>query len=176
MATDPTTHADSTSLVAKESLRLEDESGRQRLLATTTKPPAINDGVEYERGGDDNSTYVVFNDETGTEGGGIIVGSSGAMLSLDWKNQDAIHLETEYNESDGRASLLMTHMPDPSLPSGAKTTLGLSLHCSTEYGTGLQLCDSHGSPRIVLQVDTNDVASIQILDEQGTVILRLPPE
>lgn len=174
MPSDPTPPVEQPVAVARKSIRLEDESGRQRFLATTSKPAAIVDGVEHERGGDDDGTYLVFNDETGTEKGGIIVTSTGGMVSLDWAKHDAIHLETEYQGADGRASLVMRHMPDPDLPTGAGTTLGLSLHCSTEWGTGLQLCDSHGSPRIILEVDVNDVPSIRILDEKGNVVMRLP--
>ncbi|MBO0880686.1 MAG: hypothetical protein J2P17_10150, partial [Mycobacterium sp.] len=131
--------------------RLTDKAGRQRLLATTEKPPAIINGVEMERGGDDG-TYVVFNDENGSEKGGITASSTGAMLGLDYPNHDAIHLESAWDDTSSRASLLMTHMPDRNLPEDQQRgTLGVSLHCSSVYGSGLQLCDSQGRPRIVLQ-------------------------
>ncbi|MFD6160537.1 hypothetical protein ACFWF7_31845 [Nocardia sp. NPDC060256] len=52
-----------------------DRRGKQRFLLATRKPPIILGGKTYPeetRGGPDDGTYLIFNDDNGDEKGGIV--------------------------------------------------------------------------------------------------------
>jgi hypothetical protein len=176
LATEPA-QASAPGQVAENSFTVVDRRGRQRFLAATTKPPVLLGGRRYPRSGPD-CTYLIFNDETGSEKGGIIAAGNGAMVSLDYANSDAIHLGTQWEGKTGGGYLEIRHMPDPALPpleAAAATKTGIQLFCHTDEGTSLTLNDRHGRPRIVLQVSPNGTPSLRMLDEHGTAAYQLPP-
>lgn len=177
--------AGSGSLRVRLRLKLVDRLKRQRFLLQSTKPPIILNGVTYpaeQRSGPPDGSYFLFNDENENERGGITVSPDSAQLSLDWPNVDAMHLGANtFPNAIGAASLSMRQMPDPTIPpdevgqgdAPQRVLLGTS---NAGDGAVLALYDSQGRPRILLQVDGQDVPRIQILDAAGAVVSQLPPE
>jgi hypothetical protein len=171
--------AESRGEQARESFTVRDNRGRQRLLADTRRPPAIiGDTVipAEQRQGPEHGTYLIFNDENGSERGGIVAGASEASLSLDYVNAQALTLATRWQGDHGATALFFKQMPDPRLPVGQTPPMPtrVELVWSTADGAVLALRDSKGQPRIVLSVDAQDVPSIRVLDEHGALVAGLP--
>ncbi|MFC9435356.1 hypothetical protein [Nocardia sp. NPDC057030] len=170
------TATDADASTVPGSFTVVDRRGKQRFLLDTGKPPIVLGGKTLpaaERSGPDGS-YLIFNDENGDEKGGIIAASSGALVSLDYPNGDAVHLQTAWQDRTGGAALTMTHIGDPTAPiDDAKHPLGVQLSVDTENGTALMLCDPQGRPRIRLRVGMDGTPSIAMLDENGTVVKQL---
>jgi hypothetical protein len=166
--------------VARESLTVVDEQGRQRFLAATRKPPVIIDGQVLppsRRQGDDDATWLIFNEEHGSERGGIVAASDTAQLTLDFANAQGITMGTSWQGKTGLAAVSFNEMPDPSLPieQVSAAPQRAALGWVSEFGAVLSLNDSRGRTRILLQVDNDDVARIKILDAHGNVVAQLPP-
>lgn len=160
---------------ARGSFTVVDRRGRQRFRADSGKPPSIINGRRYPRHGPDNGTYLIFNDENGSEKGGIVHGSQGGAVTLDYPNADAVHLETGWEGGSGGAQLWFSHMPDPALPPDkAKPPRAVELFTATGEGTALHRNDSQGRPRIVLAVDARDRPTITVLDATGKAVTTLP--
>jgi hypothetical protein len=171
-------------LHVRRQLMLVDRKGQQRFLWQSTKPPVILNGTVYPpeaRSGPDDSSYFIFNDENQNERGGIIVDSGTAQLSFDYPTVDALHLNAVNQDKAGASQLIMRQMPDPAIPidqlkpSDAPPRVLLATD-NVGDGALLFLYDSKGQPRIVLQVDGEDVPRIQILDGDGNVVAQMPPE
>ncbi|MEU0883434.1 hypothetical protein ABZ345_32910 [Lentzea sp. NPDC005914] len=164
---------------ARESFTVRDNRRRQRVLADTRRPPVIIGGKVIpaeQRKGPEDGTYLIFNDENGSERGGIVAGASQASFSLDYVNAQAITLGTQWQGEHGAAALFFKQMPDPRLPVEQTPPMPtrVELVWSTGDGAVLALNDSKGRPRIVLSVDAQDVPSIRVLDENGAVVTSLP--
>jgi hypothetical protein len=171
---------DGRRVVARESLTLTDEQGRQRFLATSRKPPVIIDGQVLpasKRQGDDNATWLIFNEDQGSERGGIVAAHDTAQLTLDFANAQGITLGTSWQGKTGLAAVSFNQMPDPSLPIDQVPAVPqrAALGWVSDFGAVLTLNDSRGRTRILLQVDADDVPRIQVLDAQGKVVAQLPP-
>lgn len=170
---------DGTDLRVSGSLTVVDPNGSQRFLADTQKPPVIIGGQTYAaelREGPADATYLIFNDSEGNERGGIVADTSGGQVSLDYPNQQAITLFAGAVGQEGAATLTMVEAPDPTLPIEQVTSSihRVQLGWTTPSGAILELSDSQGRARILLQVDADDVARIQILDATGQVVSQLP--
>lgn len=164
---------------ARQSFTVRDNRGRQRVLADTRRPPVIIGGKVIpaeQRQGPEHGTYLIFNDENGSERGGIVAGASEASFSLDYVNAQAITLGTKWQGEQGATALFFKQMPDPRLPVEQTPPMPtrVELVWSTGDGAVLALNDSKGRPRIVLSVDAQDVPSIRVLDESGAVVGSLP--
>ena len=164
---------------ARESFTVRDNRRRQRVLADTRRPPVIIGGKVIpadQRKGPEHGTYLIFNDENGSERGGIVAGASEASFSLDYVNAQAITLGTQWQGEHGATALFFKQMPDPRLPVEQTPPMPtrVELVWSTGDGAVLALNDSKGRPRIVLSVDAGDVPSIRVLDENGAVVGSLP--
>lgn len=160
------------------SFTVRDNRGRQRLLADTRRPPILIGGKVIpaeQRQGPEHGTYLIFNDENGSERGGIVAGASEASLSLDYANAQALTLATRWQGEHGATALFFKQMPDPSLPVEQTPPMPtrVELVWSTADGAVLALNDSKGRPRIVISVDAQDVPGIRVLDEQGNVVSDL---
>ncbi|MFB8277680.1 hypothetical protein [Nocardia colli] len=170
------TEADPDTSTVAGPFTVVDRRGKQRFRLDPEKSPIILGGKTYpaaERSGPDGS-YLTFNDENGDEKGGIIAASSGALVSLDYPNGDAIHLQTKWEDKMGGAALTMTHIGDPTTPlDDAKHPLGVQLSVDNDSGTALTLCDPQGRPRIQLRVAMDGTPSIAMLDENGVVVKQL---
>ncbi|MGW0484661.1 hypothetical protein [Nonomuraea sp. NPDC003214] len=178
MAASEPARAESSGEQVRNSFRVVDRRGRQRFLASSSKPPVIIGGKTYpadQRQGPEG-TYLVFNDGDGNEKGGIVASSVGASLSLDYTNAQAITMATRWEGVQGAALLEMKHMPDPSLPIDQVPAMPprVQLGYSTPEGAFLVLSDSRGRPRIVLEIDGDDQPAIKVLDSEGKVVGRLP--
>lgn len=164
-------------LRVRESFKVVDRRGRQAFLVDTRKPPIIMGDKVFPaeaRGGPDPATYLIFNDENGSEKGGLCASSTAASFSLDYANAQAITLATEWQGKEGGSALIMQQMPDPDLPpEQAAAPHRIRLGCYTQIGAMLALNDSQGRPRIVLEVDKDDTPRIKILDESGEVVSQL---
>jgi hypothetical protein len=169
--------ADRRAAPVRESFKVVDKRGRQAFLVSTRKPEIIMPGQMFPpeaRGGPDPATYLIFNDENGAEKGGLCASATAASFSLDYHNAQAITLATEWQGEQGGAALIMQQMPDPDLPPDqASAPHRIRLGCYTQIGAMLALNDSRGRPRIVLEVDKDDVPRIKILDESGEVVSEL---
>lgn len=164
-----------------DAFRVVDRRHRQRLLVSADKPPVIIGGRTYpaeQRQGPDHATYVIFNDDEGSEKGGIVASTTGASVSLDYPNAQAVTLATRWEGTQGAAVLFMKQMPDPTLPVEQVPPMPnrIELGYSTPEGAFLVLNDSAGRPRILLEVDGADRARIRILDADGEVVGQLPVE
>lgn len=149
------------------------------MLADTRRPPVIIGGKVIpaeQRQGPEHGTYLIFNDENGSERGGIVAGASEASFSLDYVNAQALTLATKWQGEHGATALFFKQMPDPRLPVEQTPPMPtrVELVWSTGDGAVLALNDSKGRPRIVLSVDAQDVPSIRVLDENGAVVGSLP--
>ncbi|MEV4223643.1 hypothetical protein [Nonomuraea sp. NPDC049725] len=178
MASSESARAESSGEQARKSFRVVDRRGRQRFLASSSKPPVIIGGKTYpadQRQGPEG-TYLIFNDGDGNEKGGIVASSAGASLSLDYTNAQAITMATRWEGVQGAALLEMKHMPDPSLPIDQVPAMPprVQLGYSTPEGAFLVLSDSRGCPRIVLEIDGDDQPAIKVLDSEGKVVGQLP--
>ncbi|MEU1735238.1 hypothetical protein [Streptosporangium sp. NPDC020145] len=178
MAGSGTAQAETSGEQARKSFRVVDRRGRQRFLASSSKPPIISGGRTYpadQRQGPEG-TYLIFNDGDGNEKGGIVSSSVGASISLDYTNAQAITLATRWEGVHGAAMLEMKHMPDPALPIDRVPAMPprVQLGYSTPEGAFLVLSDSRGRPRIVLEIDVDDNPMIKVLDSEGKVVGRLP--
>jgi hypothetical protein len=170
-------------LHVKKQFMLIDKNSRQRFLMQSTKPPVILNGQTIpadQRGGPDDGSYFIFNDENENEKGGITVSSGGGLLSFDYPNIDAMHLQVIIAGALGGSVLTMREMPDPTLPpteippETAATRIQLAT-ANDGTGAALLLSDSHGNPRILLQVDGDDNAFLLFLDADGNVVAQFPP-
>ncbi|WP_338758954.1 hypothetical protein V7968_28930 [Nocardia vulneris] len=154
-----------------------DRRGQQRFRLDTSKAPVVMGGRTYPasgRGGPDEGSYLVFNDENGDEKGGIVAHSGGTLIALDYPNGDAIHLQTRTEGDRGRASFSLNRMGDPQKPiEEAEHPVGVKLFADTEEGAGLTLHDAQGRPRIRLHVAADGTPSIAVLDENGNIVKQL---
>lgn len=167
---------DSDTSTVEGSFTVVDRRGRQRFLLDTKKAPIIlgDRTIPAEARGGPDGSYFIFNDENGTEKGGIVATSTGALVSLDYPTGDAIHLQTEWGGRLNGAALIMNHMGDLQQPiEQAKNPTGVQLFTDTGQGACLTLNDPQGRPRIMLQVAMDGTPSIKMLDEQGAVVKQL---
>ena len=159
------------------SFTVVDKRGRQRFLLDSRKPPVIIDGQTYppeRRSGPENGSYLIFNDETGDEKGGLLVHPTGGRIAFDYPHAvDGINLSLSAKDGVGGAGLTINGIPDPDAGPGVRATPRAVLGCHTAFGAQLALCDSQGRPRIVLQVDENDRPTIKILDGDGKTVNEL---
>jgi hypothetical protein len=171
-------------LRVREQLLFVDRGNRQRFLWQSTKPPVFVQGREFPaeaRGGPPDASYFIFNDEDKNEKGGLTASNTGAQISFDYPNVQAITLGTSFFEKAGASQLSMVEMPDPDIPVEELTREDVPIRVllgTSNVGDGslLFLYDHAGRPRITLQVDGDDIPRIQILDEAGGVVAQLPPE
>jgi hypothetical protein len=171
-------------LQVRRLFRLLDREGLQRFRLSSTKPPVYVDGTTYpasDRQGPDDGTWITFNDQNQNEKGGLTASTTGASISFDYLHSQGVTLATQFEADAGAAGLIVTQMPDPSIPladlTAADAPERIILYTDTAgSGSLLNLCDSEGRPRITLQVDGNDVPRIQILDPAGNVVAQLPAD
>lgn len=166
--------------VARHSMKVVDDQHRQRFLADTEKPPIIIDGKTYppsQRQGPDHATWLIFNDDDGSERGGIVASTDGGQLSFDYPNAQGMTLLAQRDGQSGTAGLFVAQMPDPNLGPTQVTQVfsGVWAGWGSNSGSQVILGDTKGRARVVVQVDTHDVPSILFLDEEGKVTFQLPP-
>ena len=158
------------------SFTVTDNRGRQRFRLDSRKPPVIVNGREIpadQRGGPENASWLILNDDNGNEIGGVIGSTTGGSLTFDYPGAiDAIKMSSIWRDGTGGAGLNVNARPDSPTASGPRERALLGWR--SDLGSILYLLDSRGRPRITLQVDHNDVPSIKILDADGNPVAQLP--
>jgi hypothetical protein len=159
------------------SFKITDRRGKQRFRLDSRKPPIIIDGQEIpaaQRGGPENASWLIFNDDNGNEIGGILAGTTGGSITFDYPGAiDAIKMSSIWRDPVGGAGININAHPTGAPPTGPKERVLLGWR--SDLGSLLHLTDSQGRPRITLEVDENDKPSIKVLDADGTVVAQLPP-
>ena len=161
-------------------------------------PGAIIRGKEYPHPGRKTTGLLFFNDE-GTENGGLIFGGakdakgnveSYGHLSFDQYEQDQV-FSIDANDQYGLHSSAVTMWDRPEYSIGEllatppeKRDAFIAAHpnCharvylgqNQDQSVALRLKDTNGRDRIVLQVNAAGAPVIQLLDESGKIIGRLP--
>ncbi len=154
-------------------LVIQDSSGRNVLIAARTLPGAIINGKEYNRsvkiGG-----FVLY-DSRGNETGGIgMINDSSfkkaTVIDFDYALNDAIEMHAFDRGATFESGLTINdkdfHTNDPH-----KVHLVERIAISDkDKNASIILRDSKGRDRIVLSVDSNDVAKIELKDSAGNIV------
>ncbi len=161
-------------------------------------PGAIIRGKEYPHPDRKTAGLLFFNDE-GTENGGLIFGGakdakgsveSYGHLSFDQYEQDQV-FTIDAGDQNGLHSSAMTMWDRPEYSIGELLATApekreafvaahpqcharLYLGRNQDHSVALRLKDTKGRDRIVLQVDAAGAPVIELLDESGKIIGRLP--
>ena len=161
---------------ARGSFKVVDLRGRQRFRLDSRKPAIIIDGQEIpaaQRGGPENASWLIFNDDNGNEIGGVLATTTGGSITFDYPGAvDAIKVSSTWRDGVGGAGINVNARPDGAAPSGPRERVLLGWR--SDLGSLLHLTDSKGRPRITLQVDEHDNPSIAVLDADGQIVARLP--
>lgn len=160
------------------SFTVTDNRGRQRFRLDSRKPPVIVDGQEIpasQRGGPEHASWLIFNDDNGNEIGGVLGSTTGGSITFDYPGAiDAIKMSSIWRDGAGGAGLNVNARPGDQPATGPRERVLLGWR--SDRGSILHLLDSRGRPRIVLEVDSDDVPAIKILDGDGNVTARLPAQ
>lgn len=168
-------------------INLVDESGETRLVISGDLPDPVVRGERLERA--ITPAGILWHDEDGDESGGLAVtpvsrwqgASSGKvrMITFDFTNQitDAVRLGT-YESDDGQTwqGGLTVYDRRPFSPGPVESSQGKRrIYLGTQNeDAGLVILDSAERERIRIGVGRDGVAVIEILDEDGEVLYRLP--
>lgn len=191
--------------ITVERINVVDADGNPRLVLTNEErcPPPRVDGRTFPRTGGGRAGMLFYN-QVGDECGGLSFegdeSSAGAQLAFDRFRRDQI-LTMAYSQ-DGDSMeygyLVTDHPPGritewvekyeaaQALPEGPEREQGLrevgpwGVHriFVGRGGNGnveVMVADSKGRPRTRLGVDEDDVPRLEFLDEEGSVVFRLPP-
>ena len=162
---------------ARGSFKITDLRGKQRFRLDSRKPAIVIDGQEIpaaQRGGPENASWLIFNDDNGNEIGGILASTTGGSITFDYPGAiDAIKMSSIWRDGVGGAGININAHPGGAVPAGPKERVLLGWR--SDLGSLLHLTDSQGRPRITLGVDEHDTPSIKVLDTDGRVVARLPP-
>lgn len=167
--------------------------GVNRLVLSYRMPQAPFQGELVERSVPPGMAGMIYCAPNGDEAGGI--GFSGteksgrALITLDYRNTplEAIGLTTNLGPSGQDAALVVMDNPTGTVDVKKikakdeaeikrlqammidRVTLGVEAH-----DAALVVKDRNGKKRLVIGVDANNNARIEILDETGKVVQRLP--
>ena len=161
-------------------------------------PGAIIRGKEYPHPERKTAGMLFFNDE-GTENGGLIFGGSKdkegrvesyGHLSFDQYEQDQVFTIDAGEEQGKRTSAIaIWDRPDYPIPdllgtpeekrrafvaSHPKAQPRAYFGRSDDRSVALKLKDQQGRDRVVIRVDADGTPVIQLLDENGRIVGRLP--
>jgi hypothetical protein len=127
---------------------------------------------------------IVFYDEEGTEAGGLatMTGPRGHRMAghiFDFNHQPTDGIGIMKMESpDGESWMAGLTIADrlPYQEGEISTTEGVSRIMLSNHNrnASLEITDTSGRPRIRIGVDADDVPRVEILDEDGKVVSRLP--
>jgi hypothetical protein len=168
-------------------------AGVNRLILAHEMPRAPFQGESLQRTVPPGMAGMIYCAPNGDEVGGIGVSgtekSGHALITLDYRNTplEAIGFATDYGPNGQGASLVVMDNPTGTVDVKKikandeaevkrlqammidRVTLGVEAHDAS-----LVVKDRKGKRRIVIGVDANDKARIEVLDENGKEILRLP--
>lgn len=186
-------------------INIVDADGKVRMaISGKDKAPGwVFSGKHYP--GRPKHAGITFYNDDGEECGGLIFGNSGAGLMFDQREQDQIIGLMYNEENDSRwyglniwdrpetpmAEMIDRYRDIRSMPEGPERTR-LMREFNDEFPAPLRiflgrektpekneaqvrLTDSKGRTRIRMIVDSDDSPRVEILDEDGKVIHRIPP-
>ncbi len=165
-------------------INVVDESGKLRFIIAGESPGPIVRGQQYERS--ISPAGIIWHDEDGNESGGIVTTryppdntTKARMITFDFTHQitDAVNLGT-FESEDGETwkGGLTVYDRRPYVPGPVTSSQGVKrIFLGTQNAdAGLIIHDDEGRERIRLGVNVDGKAAIEILDEQGKVIQRIP--
>ncbi len=162
-------------------LNIIEEDGRERIVLSNTDlmPLPKLDGREYPRSV--SPAGIVFYDENGNECGGIAVvnvrGIKKTMMIFDYSNSEAVGFgKTESDDGWWDAGFtLVDKVPAEAdiMEVGSIGTVRAEL-ANNHFNVVFALKDTKGNDRILLSVDSADVAQIKLLDADGNVAFQAP--
>lgn len=168
-------------------INLVDSSGETRLVISGDMPDPVVRGERIERA--ITPAGILWHDEDGDESGGLGIAPVPAwhgapngkvrMITFDFTHQitDAVRLGT-YESDDGTAweGGLTVYDRRPFSPGPIESSQGIRrIYLGTQNeDAGLVILDSEERERIRIGVGQDDVAVIEILDEAGEVVYRIP--
>lgn len=169
-------------------INLVDRTGEIKLVIAAELPGPVVRGERMER--DIVPAGLIWHDSGGDESGGIAVadvsgwkGASGGgkvrMITFDFTHQltDAVRLDTfESNDGDAWSGGLTVFDRRPYQAGTVESSQGTErLFLGTRNGAaGLVIRDTEERERIRIGVDPDGIAVIELLDEAGKVVNRLP--
>jgi hypothetical protein len=168
-------------------INIVDESGVVRFVIAAELPDPMVRGERKERA--IAPAGIIWHDEDGDESGGLAVApvsswkgaSSGKvrMVTFDFTHQltDAVRLDTfESNDGETWSGGLTVFDRRPYVPGRIESSQGKQrIYLGTQNGdAGLVLRDSEERERIRIGVGRNGAAVIEVLDESGAVVYRVP--
>lgn len=169
-------------------IKVVDESGEVRFIIAGDLPGPVVRGQRLERS--IVPAGIVWHDPNGDESGGLAIapvsgwkGTPGSgrvrMLTFDFTHQitDAVRLDT-FESDDGNtwSGGLTVYDRRPYEPGPVTSSQGKErIYLGTQNGdSGLTIRDSQERERIRIGVRRDGVAVIEILDEDGEVMHRVP--
>ncbi len=162
-------------------LNIISENGTERIVLSNAErmPLPRLQGREFPRS--ISPAGIVFYDQTGDECGGIalvnVKGIEKTMMVFDYSNSEAIGFgKTETEDGDVDAGLvLLDKVPAEAdimkVGSVGKTRLTIS---NENKNVSISLRDTKGRERIILSVDSKDIAILKVLDENGETLFSIP--
>lgn len=169
-------------------INLVDQSGEVKLVIAAELPGPVVRGERKER--DIVPAGIIWHDSGGDESGGIAVadvsgwkGASGGgkvrMITFDFTRQltDAVRLDTfESNDGSAWSGGLTVFDRRPHQAGPVESSQGKErLFLGTQNGAaGLVIRDAEERERIRIGVGPDGIAVIEMLDEAGQVVNRLP--
>ncbi len=165
-------------------INIVDETGEVRFVIAGNSPGPIVRGERLERS--IAPAGIIWHDEDGNESGGIVTTpfppnntTKARMITFDFTHQitDAVNLGTfESNDGETWKGGLTVYDRRPYVPGPVTSSQGVKrIFLGTQNAdAGLIIHDNEGRERIRLGVNPDGEAAIEILDEQGNVIQRIP--
>lgn len=148
-----------------------DAKGRSRFTIASPLPNPVVQGKESQRS--TNVYGIQLKDSLGNEVGGLGIEDNlnARLLCFDYETAEAMCV-IKYRDDVG---LSMFSKPRPNAPIGQTGVQRIAMGVSNSLGMAfLILLDNNGKERIKLSVDSTNVAQIQMLDENGNVIYKIP--
>ncbi|WP_274364454.1 hypothetical protein [Paenibacillus thermotolerans] len=167
--------------IETEQINIVDKNGnvRMSLFNSERMPEIVMEGqpVSGKRSGIPGSGIMFYNNE-GDECGGLVFGSakddngnyvSFGSVTFDAYKDDQV-IQTNFWETNGLRNYGFILYDRPS----GKERLYMGRGQNGDYA--VTLCDSKGTERIRMVIDSNDVPRMEFLNENGEVVYKLPPE
>ena len=176
-------------------LNIAGPDGINRIILSHTMPQAPFQGEMLDRTVPPGMAGIIYCAPNGDEVGGIGVSGTEqgghALITLDYRNTplEAVGLATHFGPDGQTAGLAVMDSPTGTVDikkikaldeAEVKRLQGMMvtrISLGVEgHDAALSISDRNGKPRIVIGVDDSDHPEIRVLDEQGTVVARLPSD
>jgi hypothetical protein len=170
--------------ITVQRINVVDSDGVVRMVIAGDLPDPIVRGEQYERS--IAPAGIIWHDDDGNESGGLAVArmpneARGRFVTFDFTHQptDAVSMGTfESPEGERWMAGLQVYDRLPYVPGRIETSQGVRrVMLGTANGdAGLTVLDPQERERIRIGVDPDGTASIEILDEEGQTVFRIPAD